>query len=349
MKRYDVVVAGAGVAGAAAAVAAARRGMRAALLEKTLLTGGLAAAGNINIYLPLCDGNGTQVSFGITEEMLRKSIQYGPGNPPAGWGGMPGERSGRYMVSFAPASFTLALDEMLEDAGVELWLDTVVTGVRRDGRRVVSAEVFNKSGRVEIGAGSFIDATGDADLAVAAQVPWHPGGNAMACWIFEYCKGKGELVEHCRTAPRGFADDPESYHAGLFEDADEFDGINGRMVSEFVMGGRRSYRREFAAGLAAGTWKRDERFPLCLPTVPDLRHTRAIDGRVALAPGMDWRRCDDSVGLIADWRKAGSVWEVPYGTLLAGGVDNLLAVGRCAAAVGDAWEVLRVIPAAALI
>jgi hypothetical protein len=78
-KSYDVVVCGGGVAGVAAALAAARRGQRTALLEKTVYPGGLATAGLIYIYLPLCDGNGTQVTFGVAEELLLASIKYGPG------------------------------------------------------------------------------------------------------------------------------------------------------------------------------------------------------------------------------------------------------------------------------
>ena len=58
--RYDLVVAGGGVAGVAAALAGARRGLRTALVEKTVWFGGLATTGLIYIYLPLCDGNGTQ-------------------------------------------------------------------------------------------------------------------------------------------------------------------------------------------------------------------------------------------------------------------------------------------------
>ena len=82
---YDVIVVGAGVAGVAAALEAARAGLSTALIEKTIFTGGLATTGLVNIYLPLCDGRGTQVSFGIAEELLQLSLKYGPGDIPATW------------------------------------------------------------------------------------------------------------------------------------------------------------------------------------------------------------------------------------------------------------------------
>ena len=60
-KAFDVLVAGAGVAGVAAALECARAGLRTALVEKTILVGGLATTGLVNIYLPLCDGRGNAV------------------------------------------------------------------------------------------------------------------------------------------------------------------------------------------------------------------------------------------------------------------------------------------------
>ena len=74
----DVVVAGGGIAGCAAALAAARNGARVLLIEKQTLLGGLATAGLITYYLPLCDGEGTQMSYGIAEEFLHLSVQHHP-------------------------------------------------------------------------------------------------------------------------------------------------------------------------------------------------------------------------------------------------------------------------------
>ena len=76
-EQYDVAVCGGGIAGIAAALAAAREGKKVVLIEKQFMLGGLATAGLITIYLPLCDGKGRQVSFGLAEELLRLSITYG--------------------------------------------------------------------------------------------------------------------------------------------------------------------------------------------------------------------------------------------------------------------------------
>ena len=73
----DVLVAGGGFDGCAAALAAARNGARVILVEKQCALGGLATLGLITIYLPLCDGEGRQMIFGIGEELLRLSIRHG--------------------------------------------------------------------------------------------------------------------------------------------------------------------------------------------------------------------------------------------------------------------------------
>lgn len=74
---YDTVVVGGGFAGVSAALAAARGGNKVLLCERMFMLGGLGTAGLITIYLPLCDGKGHQVSFGIADELLRLSISGG--------------------------------------------------------------------------------------------------------------------------------------------------------------------------------------------------------------------------------------------------------------------------------
>ncbi len=340
-KRYDVVVAGGGVAGVAAALAAARRGKKVALLEKTVLWGGLATTGMIYIYLPLCDGNGTQVTFGISEELLKAGMKYGPGEIPPGWrDGKSLAEVKRYRTVFSPASMILALDELLREAGCDLWLDTVVIDAECSDQRIRSLHVANKSGIGRIEAENFVDATGDADLAFFAGATCPTDANALASWTLEYTPEvhPGQLAPHIAMRIVGCSTDP-NYTAP---------GVNGKMVSNFVLAGRAEYARRLRERYQKGEGDRFNLFPLKVPAMPDLRHTRRIDGEFTLEPGMEWKQFEDSVGVCADWRCPGKVWEIPYRSLLPREIKNLLAAGRCIASAGDAWEVTRVIPTAAL-
>ena len=79
---YDVIVAGGGIAGAAAALAAAREGVKVLLIEKSVMLGGLATIGLISWYEPLCNQQGKKIIGGISEELLRLAIKYGPDDLP---------------------------------------------------------------------------------------------------------------------------------------------------------------------------------------------------------------------------------------------------------------------------
>lgn len=79
---YDIIVVGGGIAGVAAALSAARSGMKTLLLEKMALLGGLATEGLINWWEPLCNAQGKKLVSGISEEILRRTIQYGPDRLP---------------------------------------------------------------------------------------------------------------------------------------------------------------------------------------------------------------------------------------------------------------------------
>lgn len=350
-KQYDVVVAGAGVAGVAAALECARRGLRVALLEKTILPGGLATSGLVNIYLPLCDGNGTQVTYGLAEELLRLSIKYGPGDIPD-WRQAPtaGGHHARFLVAFSPGSYVLALDEALEAAGVDTWYDTLLCRAVLQGARVTGVEVENKSGRGRLDAVCFIDATGDADLAFRAGAPCAEADNWLSMWA------QGASLAGARMAVERSDGTPL---LGCYRTGGDCDGNNlppgtrkwygtrGADVTGMVLAGRRLLRNHYQAQYAAGV-RRHDLFSMTLPTMAQFRTTRRIVGNVTLADGQHGQRFADSIGLAADWRKPGFVWEIPYATLLPQTVTGLLVAGRCLSSAGDAWEVTRVIPIAAL-
>ena len=350
-KDCDVAVIGGGVAGAAAALQAARSGKKTVLIEKTVLLGGLATTGLIYIYLPLCDGNGRQVTFGICEELIKLSLKYGPGDIPENWqSGRNSEEAKRYRCIFSPAAFMLALDEVLQDAGVEIWLDTLVCGAEVDGNsNLKTVIVENKSGRGSINAARFIDASGDCDVARHAGASCLSAENYLAMWALEYnilqkTNPFNTLAEHVNMFtggyyPEGRPDMPEKH---------KYNGLSGRMVSDFVLEGRRLLREHYQKIYASGDGDRKNVFPLKLPAMAQFRKTFCIQGQTVLQPVQHGQYFEDSIGMAADWRKPGFVWEIPYGTLVPLKVNNLLAAGRCTSSAGDAWEVTRVIPAAAL-
>jgi hypothetical protein len=352
-KAFDVVVCGAGVAGVAAALECARSGLHTALVEKTVLVGGLATTGLVNVYLPLCDGRGRQVIYGIAEELLRLSLKYGPGDIPAGWPDGPQEqRTARYQTPFSPASFILALDEALLDAGVSILLDTLICRPVLAGDAIVGVEVEDKSGRGLLRAAIVIDATGDADIAYRSGAPCVDGVNYLSLWALHIsAEDLRKALESGNGLPllKGVRVGGDAFGSGHPAGYPRLHGTEGDDVTQFVLDSRkllREYYRSRQGESNAGD--RHNLFPITLPSMAQFRTTRHIAGQATLVDGQANTHFADSVGLSGDWRQRGPVWEIPYGTLVPQHVQGLLAAGRCISAHGEAWEVTRVIPAAAL-
>ena len=340
---YDVAVVGGGIAGVAAALQAARSGKKTVLVEKTILLGGLATTGLVYIYLPLCDGNGRQVIFGISEELIRRSIQYGPGDIPENWQqGKNAREEERFRCIFSPASFMLALDEAVQEAGIDVWFDTLVCGAEVNGNRLTGAVVENESGRGVIHAKRFVDASGSALLARLAGENVVYGKNVLSLWALEYegsrQYGRDRMAPEINMLTRGNPDRT-------------FTGPGARDISSYMMETRSILRKFYQDEQRTGRSDRFQRWPLVLASMPQFRKIYCVEGEYVLQTGENAKYFEDSVGLLADWRKAGSeyVWEVPFRTLYAKKrTGGIIAAGRCTAAQGDAWEITRVIPSAAM-
>ena len=107
---YDVVVSGGGVAGVAAALTAARSGKQTLLIEKSNILGGLGTLGQVNLFVPMCNGRGTQIFFGLCEELAQLSRKYGWAQVPREWAnGQPAEPTTvRYCVRYSPVKLKTA-------------------------------------------------------------------------------------------------------------------------------------------------------------------------------------------------------------------------------------------------
>ena len=189
-KAYDVAVCGGGIAGISAALAAARCGKKVVLFEKEYMLGGLGTAGLITIYLPLCDGYGHQVSFGIAEELLKLSITYGAEDRyPENWLdgiGTRTENDKRYLVCYNAQVFAILAEQHLLKAGVDILYGSYVVDVKCENEKISSLFVENKSGKTEYVIKSVVDATGDCDIAWFADAPTDTfkQGNVLAAWYY---------------------------------------------------------------------------------------------------------------------------------------------------------------------
>lgn len=345
-KHYDIAVAGAGIAGVSAALSAARRGYKVVLLEKQMIIGGLATSGLIFIYLPLCDGTGRQWLFGIAEELLKLSMKYSPCDLPPQWGGVEKDayygfnHADRYQVIFSPAGFTLALDEALKTVGVNLWLDTLICAVNTASDcKITSIEVENISGRGEITADCFIDATGSAALIRHAGGIVETAENYQTPWIMDR-----------NTTDHVFSLEPTlgiQTFGSFSPDFSTGDPLDGSANTEYIRSAWNEARKYYLAAYASGDDRRTH-YPVILPGMAQFRKIARIAGIKTLGDGDHGKYFDDSIGVYPDWRRCGCVWETPYAALLPEKIRGCLAAGRCISATGDAWEAFRVIPAAAM-
>lgn len=351
--QYDVAVAGGGVAGIAAALSAARQGAKVCLIEKQYMLGGLATAGLVTIYLPLCDGEGHQVSFGIAEELLRLSIRYGwEKDYPTPWlenGSEEEKKKKRYQVQYNAQLFAIAAEQLLLEEGVTILYGTSVCSVTLDKDSITSLIIENKSGRGAMLVNSVVDATGDADICVLAgeDTTLFRQQNVLAAWYYH------SGADGCGLNMVGFADIPDDEKSEEQKAAEQkaveqgkrrFAGISGEELSEMM-------QLSHAETLKHVLKKREqdpERMPVTIATVPQVRMTRRINGRYTMTVNDDRKEFEDSIGMIGNWKKRGPVYEVPFSCLYGDRVKNLITAGRCIAAEDSMWDVTRVIPACAV-
>ena len=347
-KKYDVVVCGGGVAGISAALAAARGGAKTLLLERQFMLGGLGTAGLITIYLPLCDGYGHQVSFGIAEELLRLSISQGfEARYPENWldgVGTRGEKDKRFQVQYNAQLFAILAEKLLRGTGVDVLYGTWAAGTQVKDGKITHVIVENKSGRLAYEVGSVVDATGDCDIAAFSGAPTcgFKQGNILAGWYYSVGENGYELN------PVGASDVPDEEKVKGKEYKTlidrRFSGLDGDEISDFVC---LSHDATYSHLMK----KREgdpEILPVTISTVPQLRMTRKIVGEYELSYKEEHIYFEDSIGMVSNWKKRGPVWEVPFGTLYSAKVKNLICAGRCTSVNETLWDVMRVIPCCAV-
>ncbi len=346
--KYDVIVAGGGVAGVAAAVSAARMGKRVLLIEKTVTLGGLATIGLVNWFVPSCNGRGTKIVKGMSEEMLNLAIKYGYDSVPDEWQNQnePGEQAKtRYVTKFSVNIYILQLTKWLKDEKVDILFDTVVTQPVMENGRCNALVVENKSGTQCYEADIVIDATGDADVLFRAGVPTVQGKNYHTFYAsvtdLEACQNAVEKQDikmlYDKKVYGGKANlfgkkHPEGKPFWLgttVEDVTKYIVENHLEVLENIKNDSRT-KRDITE----------------LPNMVQLRTTRRIDGEYTLTTADVYKHFDDSISAMNDFEHRHFLYEIPYRVMYKNGFPNLLAAGRITSGDGYGWDLLRVIPPA---
>ncbi|MGC4046730.1 MAG: FAD-dependent oxidoreductase [Armatimonas sp.] len=175
MNLKKIIVVGGGPAGIAAALSAARAGGDVTLIERLGFCGGSATAMQVPAFGPFSDRTRSIVG-GIAWEVLmahQKALGRPLADPESYY--TPQDQGRMDWVPIDVELLKRLYDELLETAGVTVLFHTFVPEVQKEGNRVTSITLANKSGLTTLNGAVFIDATGDADLAARAGCPFELG------------------------------------------------------------------------------------------------------------------------------------------------------------------------------
>ncbi len=201
---YDVIVAGAGLAGCAAAIQSGRMGIKTLLIERTGNLGGVAVSSMMasvgNFYFTKSD---KKVIAGISCEVQEQLGEKGV--IPPGWK--------THIVPQIPNNadeMQVLLFNMLKEADVKIMLETLISdticGETEGGLTPVKGLIIeNKAGRQAVFAKTIVDSTGDADIAYYADAPCLEMASHSCTLMFEM--GNVDLektIEYYKEHPDGF-------------------------------------------------------------------------------------------------------------------------------------------------
>ena len=333
----DVLVCGGGTAGALAAIASAREGASTTLVECSSLLGGIGTGGGIHSYYHGVPG-------GLQDEVDRRVDELTPLFAPRG-----------NVRGFHPVAKAVVLDQMAQEAGVDVVFDATVTGVETQesgsrpefGKRralVTAVRAAGPDGVVRYRARAFVDSTGDADVAARAGAP------------FTYGRA-GDGLPHAFTLSAGrLSAEGEVTHANF--DAGHCDPTDMDDLTRARRLGLAHFRRD--------RFTPEDRLLYVAPLL-GVRQSRQILGeyRLTLADEAAARRFDDVIAyarshydnhtldyenesdeavvwvwLLGNWDKPIGC-EIPYRCLLPHNVDGVLVACRALSLTQDAHHQMR--------
>jgi len=375
----DLVVIGGGSAGTAAAITAARAGLRTVLIDDSAFLGGMSTGGCVGtfcgFYYRERNGDLVRLVGGFAAEVMERlggrGLCYGP---------VPFKTTAA--VPYVPWGLKTLYDAVAraEDRLTVYLHARFVRALVRD-ETIDAVTVSTRAGHVAMRAPYFIDASGDAALAVAAGAPTEKAETLQYPSMMFHMqrvdleKALPHVFELNDLLERHFTSAGLSRRSGNVIPtgrpgevlvAMSRVAIDGRPIDasdavELTLGemlGREQAER-CAAFLREHMPGFEEAFVSDAAPRLGVRETRRIRGRYALS-GEDvlgGRKFDDGICRGAwpielhvpdgrtEWRflDDGLWYTVPYRCLQPRGVQNLLVAGRCLSATREGFASVRVI------
>jgi hypothetical protein len=375
-ERYDVVVVGAGSAGATAAIAAAREGARTLLVDRLGFMGGTSTAVLDTFYAFYTPGESPmRVVGGIGWEVAQRLVLEGaaferPNTYGAGTG-----------ITYDPEALKVLWEELAVDGGVHLLLHAWATGMRVRGATVEAVRTWSKGGERWFAAGAIVDASGDADVcamagaryddarttpatqavstlftvanvdvARASSVPkaelWERMREAAASGEYRLPRLEGSwhrtprpgvVMVHMTRVPNVDATDPDALTRAEVEGRRQVREYH-RFLRDRVPG----FRDAVIVGTSPAIGVRESRrvFGDRRLTREDVLEGRRFPDEIALC-GAPIEDHGAGVGTAWEYVAQGGVYGIPFGTLIPAGLEGLLVAGRCFSATHDAHASAR--------
>ncbi|MFO1400613.1 MAG: FAD-dependent oxidoreductase [Steroidobacteraceae bacterium] len=381
----DVLVVGGGPAGIGAALAAARSGARTILVERYGHLGGMATGGLVILLPHLSDGSTHQDIMGISQEWIDRLDRVGgaihPDRAEIGSSSAASIERWRHYFSCVvndhirqsvyvdPELLKCVLNDMIEEAGVRLYLHSWGCRAVTEGGTVRGVVFESKEGRQAILGKVTIDGTGDGDVMATAGAAFEGGydvedRSAMLAVVFRLGNVDFRAFSAWRDAhaEEWKAVQERIFALGNFRLAPFPTPRNDVMwVNNWVPGrscldvGDLTWTelnvRKAMRGTQAILGKDVPGFRDCfiLDTASQLgtRGSRRLAGehRLTLKEVSEAQAFDDVIALLPSLRPSGrNRIQVPYRSLVPREVEGLLVAGRCFSSDAPANNLTNLIP-----
>lgn len=168
---YDVIVAGAGIAGISAAVKAGSTGCSVLLIEHYPFLGGMSSAGMVSPFMKSVTGEKNLVN-GIYKDLEKGMRQMG----------------GMIDNGFYSWAFRSIANHLLAENNVDIAYNTDLIDVEVEDQRIKYLVIATPHGISKLFGTQFIDTTGDAQMVALGNFPWIKGdektGKLQALTLF---------------------------------------------------------------------------------------------------------------------------------------------------------------------